>query len=313
MENHCAIGRLPALSRRSSAFPRKTSRHTVDGLTCVTDLSRAMPESRGRKPKKQNAAAAQVAKGKAAAAQTNTAACQFTKANGLQCKRIVQSGSKYCWQHAHGLRAKLRALPRKPWVVFVITLAGLIPLALIFAGSTLMGLLPGPTVSVTIEGLRATSGNPAGCVTYMVNINTATPSDAVIEALYLTVQFPKDIASYKFGAANAAVLARNPKRVWMGLFEVGKDANGECSVVQAALSPSPDLTATIAGPGMVQLRGIRILPRSVIMGLFALSVKDASFQPPPPIFTEGSYEYTRFGYTVTKPLAIQNTGVHDAK
>jgi hypothetical protein len=271
-----------------------------------------MPESRGRKPKKQNAAAAQT--GKAGAAQSNiAAACQFTKADGSKCKRIVQSASKYCWQHAHGLRAKLRALPRKPAVTFALAVAGLlIPIVLLFEGSTLMGLLPGPNALVTIQGLRMTSGNEAGCLGYMVSISTANPSNDVIEALYLTVQFPKNIASYKFGAANASVLARAPQRVWLTLFELGKDATGECSVVQAAVAPSPDLTATIAGPGMVQMRGTRILPRTVVQGYFALSVKDASFQPPT-MFTEGSYEYTRFGFTVSKPLTIQDTGIHDAK
>ena len=268
-----------------------------------------MPESRGRKSKKQNEAAAQTAKGKAAAAQSKAAtACQFTKADGSRCKRSVQSGSKYCWQHAHGLRAKLRALTRKQAVNFFLGLAGLLlPIILLFEGSTLMGLLPGPYAIVSIQGIRE-----AGCLGYMVTISTANPSNDVIEALYLTVQFPKNIASYKFGAANASVLARAPKRVWISAFEFGKDANGECTVVQAAVAPSPDLTATIAGPGMVQMRGTRILPRSVVQGYFVLSVKDASFQPPT-MFTEGSYQYTKFGFTVSKALTIQDMGTHDSK
>ena len=275
-----------------------------------------MPGSRGRKPKKQNSSAPQTAKGKAVTAQSTTAVCQFIKAGGSRCKRIVQPGSKYCWQHARGLRAKLHALPRRPAVSFALAVAGVvigvITLLLIFEGSTLMGLLPGPNAHVTIQGLRATSGNPAGCLGYMVSIDTANPSNEVIQALYLTIQFPKNIASYKFGAANASVLARAPQRVWMSIFELGKDADGECSVVQAAVSPSPDLTATIAGPGMVQMRGIRILPRTVLQGYFALSVKDASFQPPT-MFTEGSYEYTRFGITVSKPITIEDMGISDAK
>jgi hypothetical protein len=272
-----------------------------------------MPESRGRKPKKQNAAGAQTAKGKEAAAKSNTAACQSTKADGSQCKRIVHSGSKYCWQHAHGLRAKLAAIPKKPTVNFALGVASLlITIVLLFAGPTLMGLLPGPEPVAQIDGMRMASGDAAGCLAYMVSINTANPSNDVIEALYLTVQFPKNITNYKFGAANASVLARKPERVWLSAFELGRDASGECTVMQAAVAPSPDLTATIAGPGMVQMRGTRILPRTVLMGLFALSGKDASFQPST-MFTEGTYEYHRFGITVSKPLTIQNTGIHDAK
>ena len=176
-----------------------------------------------------------------------------------------------------------------------------------------MGLFPGPTVSVAIQGFRATSGNAAGCVAYMVSIDTATPSNDLIEELYLTVQFPKNIASYKFGAGVASVLSRNPQRVWLTAFDLGKDNNGECIIRSAAVSPSPDLTATIAGPGMVQLRGSRILPRSVVIGLFALSVKNTGFQPAPSLFTEGSYEYNRFGFPVTKQLTVEDKAIQDMK
>jgi hypothetical protein len=48
------------------------------------------------------------------------------------------------------------------------------------------------------------------------------------------------------------------------------------------------------------------------MGYLALTAKDASFQPPT-LFTEGSYEYKRFGITVTKPLTIENRGIEDAQ
>src|SRR5208282_2088692 len=97
--------------------------------------------------------------------------------------------------------------------------------------------------------------------------------------LYLTIQFPGDIASYKFGAGSAAVLGTTPGRVAMALFELGKDANGECTVVQAAVAPSPDLSVTIAGPGMIQLRGSHLIPETAVFGVFALSIKEPSFHP----------------------------------
>ena len=100
-----------------------------------------------------------------------------------------------------------------------------------------MRLLPGPNAVVTVRGLRVTTGNAAGCLVYTVNISTANQSNDVIEALYLTLQLPGNITSYQFGAANASVSSRNPQRLWMGIFEIGTDKNGECSVVQAALSP----------------------------------------------------------------------------
>ena len=64
---------------------------------------------------------------------------------------------------------------------------------------------------------------------------------------------------------------------------------------------------------MVQLRGTRILTRSFIVGLFALSKKDVGFRPAPPLFAEGSYEYTKFGYTVSTPITIEDSGIQNAK
>jgi hypothetical protein len=143
-------------------------------------------------------------------------------------------------------------------------------------------------------------------------VSIGSPPDEVIERLYLTIQFPGNISGYKFGAASAAVLGSSPGLVGMSVFELGKDANGECTVVQAAVAPSPDLTATIAGPGMVQMRGARIIPKTMVMGYFALSVKEPSFHPAM-MFKEGYFEYTRFGLLISKPLKFFDAGVHDAK
>jgi hypothetical protein len=141
----------------------------------------------------------------------------------------------------------------------------------------------------------------------------ASPSDEVIEQLDLTVQFPGNIASYRFGAGNAAVFpGGSPERVWMAGFALGRDENGECTIKQAAIAPIPELTATIAGAGMVRMHGVRISPNTTAMGYFALSEKPPNFHPAS-MYTEGHYEYQRFGFTVSKPLPITNTGVHDAK
>jgi hypothetical protein len=42
------------------------------------------------------------------------------KQNKEQCKRSVAAGQAYCWQHAHGLRAKLRSLPRNHALLFAL-------------------------------------------------------------------------------------------------------------------------------------------------------------------------------------------------
>lgn len=38
--------------------------------------------------------------------------CQFVKQDKGRCKRRVSSGQSFCWQHAHGLRAKWRSLTK---------------------------------------------------------------------------------------------------------------------------------------------------------------------------------------------------------
>jgi hypothetical protein len=238
--------------------------------------------------------------------------CQSRKADGTLCQRRINPGTKHCWQHAHGLKAKWRSFTRNQTVRFVLTtvLGLLLAVVVPVEGSTLVGLLSGPRVAVQIQGLRVTTGNAARCVTYMVGI--ATPPDRVIEQLYLTLQFPGNIASYKFGAGSAAVLGTGPGLAAIAVFELGKDANGECAVVQAAVAPSPDLTAIIDGPGMVQMRGNRIIPNTMVMGYFALSVKEPSLHPAT-MFKEGYFEYTRFGYVISKPLEFFDSGVHDAR
>jgi len=52
--------------------------------------------------------------------------CQAAKADGASCSRTVAMGQKYCWQHAHGLGAKFRALTRSQTVVFVLAVLSIL-------------------------------------------------------------------------------------------------------------------------------------------------------------------------------------------
>jgi hypothetical protein len=101
--------------------------------------------------------------------------------------------------------------------------------------------------------------------------------------------------------------------VWPSVFELGKDKNDECSIVGSSVTPSPNVTATRVGPGMFEILGTRILPRSVVAGAFALSIKRPSFGHAPPIFSEGSYDFDRLGFTVTKLLMIEYSGVQNVR
>jgi hypothetical protein len=221
--------------------------------------------------------------------------CQSLNRDGSPCKRAVHPGVRRCRQHAHGFKAKLRSLTKNQALAFVLTVAGLlIPFVLLFKGS-LMGLLPGPKVFLGVD--IATTGNPAGCVAYMLKIGVGAPPDEVVEQLYITAQFPGNVVSYKFGAAEATISGTTT--AGLGAFVLGEDQNGECTVKQAALTPSPDFTTTQAGPRVVQIRGTKVLPSTIVFGLFAMSRKGPAFNPAF-LVAGGYYKYELFGFTITK-------------
>lgn len=60
--------------------------------------------------------------------------CQSVTPNHTYCKRKIAVGEKFCWQHAHGLKAKWRSLTRNESLLFVIGVLGLL--------FTIIGLYP---------------------------------------------------------------------------------------------------------------------------------------------------------------------------
>lgn len=220
---------------------------------------------------------------------------QSLNRDGSQCKRRIHAGATRCWQHAHGIKAKWRSLTKNQALTFILTIASIfIPLVMLFVGSTVIGLLPGPKVFLGVDIATFDGG---GCVAYVLKIGVGASPDEVIEQLYVTAQFPGNVVSYKFGAANATLLANGTEGI--SAFVLGKDESGECTVKQAAITPSPDFTATQAGPRMVQIRGTNVLPRTMVAGVFAMSRKGPAFDPAW-LIAGGYYKYQLFGFPITK-------------
>jgi hypothetical protein len=55
----------------------------------------------------------------------NRSNCQSCTIDGEQCKRTVSVGQRFCFQHLHGWRAKLRAISRNPSAAFCLSVLSL--------------------------------------------------------------------------------------------------------------------------------------------------------------------------------------------
>jgi hypothetical protein len=169
-----------------------------------------------------------------------------------------------------------------------------------------VALLPGPHVGATVSGLHATSGNAAGCTFYMFTISSDEPT----EYIYAKFQFPTSINNFKVGFPQEAE-TMDANRVSMQLWEGGKDAKGECTVVQAAINNETDVQASAAG-NMIAVHSSKLPPKTIIMGMVATS-EHSAVTPAPKLYTEGAYEYLKLGQPVRKVLAILDGGITDAK
>jgi hypothetical protein len=178
----------------------------------------------------------------------------------------------------------------------------------LYVVSWFVTILPGPKAMATVHGLRGTTANTSGCVYYVFTVS----SDEPIEYTYLKLQFPGKINNFKVGLPQEAQTATTGK-VAMQVWEAGKDANGACTIVQAAINNSADVQASAAG-NMIAIHASKLPSRTNIMGMIATTEDESSVKPiPTDIYTEGAYEYLKLGQTVRKALSVSNTGITDAK
>jgi hypothetical protein len=175
-----------------------------------------------------------------------------------------------------------RAVSRRSLILAAVVAILVLGLALWF----LSKFISGPSVVATISGHRIKAGNASGCIFYIVSLQS--PSNALIHDLDATIQFPREIASYKFGTQSAE--AASAKGESLAGLEVGKAADGDCEIVRAPLSPAPAFSTNLAGPAMIQIHGSRIPPKTSVAGVFVLSTPKPGFQPAA-WSKEGFYEY----------------------
>jgi hypothetical protein len=162
-------------------------------------------------------------------------------------------------------------------------------------------VLPAPKIIATVQPMRITRGNPAGCTAYEFSISATDAADY----LYLKLQFPEKIGSYKVGFPAEDI--SSPSRPSIQAFEIGKNADGQCNVVQAAVNNDAGITSSAVG-NVVSVSGSKLPPSTAIIGIAV-----ANHQRTGQIYAEGAYEYTRLGQAIRKPLPVSISAVSETK
>jgi hypothetical protein len=170
-----------------------------------------------------------------------------------------------------------------------------------------LSIIPGPKVTATISGFRGTTLNTSGCIYYSLALNIDRP----IEYTYLKIQFPGKINNFKVGFPQESQMLSG--KTAMQVYEAGKDVNGSCTIVQAAINNSEDIQASAAG-NMLSVHSSKLPAQTFIIGMVSTTEGESSVNPiPASIYTEGEYEYLKLGQTVRKPMKIVITGITNIK
>jgi hypothetical protein len=183
---------------------------------------------------------------------------------------------------------------------------------IVFVLGTIFGLyvvywfvqaLPGPTVFVSVQGGRPTSGESVGCVYYVVFMLTNEPLDYAD----MKIQLPNRITNYKVGFGLEAIAP--DETFGMQAWNLGRDRGDECAVLHALANREENLQVSEAGD-MISMHGSKIRANTPILGIIATVANDSALKPPSKHF-EGSYEYTKLGQSVRKSLQFVDRGVQD--
>lgn len=167
--------------------------------------------------------------------------------------------------------------------------------------------LPGPSLEAQVSGLRPISGNGVGCTYYSLNLLT---NDSIAD-VYFKVQFPAKIDNFIIGLPEEAVSSGTGRIAIQG-FEAGRNAKGECAIIQPAVSSNSDVQASAAGH-MISVHASKLPPKTYIFGMVATTNGKSSLTPAPKMYTEGAYEYVKAGQMVRKPLKFIDQGISDVK
>jgi hypothetical protein len=177
----------------------------------------------------------------------------------------------------------------------------------LYVGQWFVALLPGPRVAASIKAIRGDTENTAGCLYYVIIVTI----EQAVDYIYLKAQFPDKINNYKVGLPQESQTA-DVGRVAAQGWEAGKDLNGNCTIVQAAINNSADVQTSIAS-NMISIHASKLPPQTNIMGMVATTEGKSTISPRPgSVYTEAEYEYLKLGLTVRRRLRVSVEGIANA-
>jgi len=220
---------------------------------------------------------------------------RLTKAN-LK-KKMAKKKTQKKPQKTSRLKEKSKGI-----LIFIIgTLFGL------FVVQWFVGLLPGPNAELIVNGFTSNTSTTKSCIYYQISLN----NDGPIEYIYAKIQLPNKITNHSIGIPVEAELP-NSNRTRLNIFACGKDEKGECVIKPPAEINLGSVQAYSAG-NMITIQASKLPQKTTIMGMVATNEKISSINPKPKLFTEGEYEYMKFGQTVRKPLKAFYGGKKELK
>ena len=119
-------------------------------------------------------------------------------------------------------------------------------------------------------------------------------TDDAIDDVYMKIQFPTPVQDFHISLPMEAETTA-AGRVGMQVWESGRNAQGQCAVIQAAVNNNTEVQSAVVG-NMISVHASKLPPKTRIMGMAAMTdnKSNSNFIQ----FTEGAYEYALVGQNV---------------
>ena len=129
--------------------------------------------------------------------------------------------------------------------------------------------------------------------------------------MYTKIQLPNKITDPKVGIPIEAEFP-NSNIVRVNMFACGRDEQGECTIKPLAEIYMGSVQTYSAG-NIITIQASKLHRNTTIMGMVATNGEVSSINPKPEFFSDGEYEYLKFGQIKKKPLKVFYEGIQELK